>query len=181
MTAKFNTAADLLVHYATVKARLGGSPAKPVVNMEAIRPAKQETPVIEVKRIPVPLKIMPVPTVAIRPEDVKITFDEVKALVCANTGYHSRELFANRRFKDLCEVRHLAWSLARKFCVHMSLPQIGRASGGRDHTTILHGCKKGIYHELYESLCMELEALLDRKIAANAKLIEEAEKEKEGA
>jgi chromosomal replication initiator protein len=37
--------------------------------------------------------------------------------------------------------RSVAMYLARKLTDH-SLEQIGRAFGGRDHTTVLHGCRK---------------------------------------
>ena len=37
--------------------------------------------------------------------------------------------------------RQLAMSLAKELTSH-SLPEIGDAFGGRDHTTVLHACKK---------------------------------------
>lgn len=185
MIAKFATAEELMAHYAVVRARLRAPSTGPIVNMKAMFPQKKKEKVVEVKKEPVPepksaTPMVRMPSVAINPNDVRITFEEVTALVCLRTGYHRREIFAPRRKQDLCFSRQLAWALARKFCNHMSLPQIGRASGGRDHTTILHGCKKGVNHPAYQILNDELEEMYNQKFAANLALIEQAELKKEG-
>ena len=178
MIAKFSTAEDLLAHYATIRAKLGTPSIGPVVNQKAMEPKKKKEPVVVVKKEPVPLANLPV--VALKPEEIRIGFEEVVSLVCIRTGYHRREIFAERRVKHLCFSRQLLWALARKFCFHLSLPQIGKLSGGKDHTTILHGCKKGIKHPEYEKLCMELEALYDEKHRVNDLLIQQFEMAKEG-
>jgi hypothetical protein len=183
MIAKFNSAEDLLAHYATVRARIGAPTKGPTINWQAMQVKKKKEKVAEVKEKPAPVIAQPVvrmPAVPINPNDVRITFEEVVSLVCLRTGYHRREIFAPRRKQDLCFSRQLAWALARKFCNHMSLPQIGRASGGKDHTTILHGCKKGVKHPAYQILNDELEEMYNQKFAANLALIEQAELEKEG-
>lgn len=46
-----------------------------------------------------------------------------------------------RRQKVITFPRHLAMYLA-KYMTNRSFPEIGRRFGGRDHTTVLHGCKK---------------------------------------
>jgi chromosomal replication initiator protein len=53
-------------------------------------------------------------------------------------GFNETELFSNRRAHNLCIARHELWWVAQKY-LPWSLPQFGRLSGGRDHTTILHG------------------------------------------
>ena len=43
--------------------------------------------------------------------------------------------------RNLTLPRHIAMSIAKQLTSH-SLPTIGDAFGGRDHTTVLHACKK---------------------------------------
>lgn len=38
--------------------------------------------------------------------------------------------------------RQIAMFVIRDSCPHLSLPQIGRALGGRDHTTVIHALRK---------------------------------------
>jgi len=51
------------------------------------------------------------------------------------------ELVGKRRTRDVAIARQVAMYLARDL-TDMSLPQIGEAMGGRDHTTVMHGCNK---------------------------------------
>ncbi len=51
------------------------------------------------------------------------------------------DLKTSRRQKYLVLPRQIAMYLTRKLTKH-SLPEIGNAFGGKDHTTVLHSCKK---------------------------------------
>jgi chromosomal replication initiator protein len=51
------------------------------------------------------------------------------------------ELRANKRHKNIVLPRQIAMYLTRQL-TQMSLPEIGHAFGGKDHTTVLHSCKK---------------------------------------
>jgi len=51
------------------------------------------------------------------------------------------DLKASKRSQNLILPRQVAMYLARKMTT-LSLPEIGRAFGGKDHTTVLHSCKK---------------------------------------
>lgn len=51
-----------------------------------------------------------------------------------------QEMVSVRRSKPVCRARALVIWLARRH-TSLSLPQIGRQMGGRDHTTILHNCR----------------------------------------
>ena len=51
------------------------------------------------------------------------------------------ELLSAKRNRSLARPRQLAMFLAKELTSH-SLPEIGDAFGGRDHTTVLHACKK---------------------------------------
>ncbi len=51
------------------------------------------------------------------------------------------EMHSKRRTRALVRPRQIAMSLAKEL-TNMSLPDIGNAFGGRDHTTVLHACRK---------------------------------------
>ena len=51
------------------------------------------------------------------------------------------DLLSKRRSRTIARPRQLAMALAKELTNH-SLPEIGDAFGGRDHTTVLHACRK---------------------------------------
>ncbi|GMQ89927.1 MAG: chromosomal replication initiator protein DnaA [Gammaproteobacteria bacterium] len=51
------------------------------------------------------------------------------------------DLHSKRRSRQVARPRQVAMALAKELTTH-SLPQIGDAFGGRDHTTVLHACRK---------------------------------------
>jgi len=51
------------------------------------------------------------------------------------------DLLSKRRTRSITRPRQIAMSLAKRLTAH-SLPEIGKAFGGRDHTTVLHACRK---------------------------------------
>jgi len=65
----------------------------------------------------------------------------IKRAVCELFSMREEVLLSKRRQKDLVEARQIAMWLA-KMHTTLSLPQIGRTLGDRDHTTILHGINK---------------------------------------
>ena len=170
MIAKFSTAEDLMAHYATVRARLHGPALRVAVTLplpepepEPVEPVDPETPIRTMTVEPV------------HPDFIRVNFDEVVALVCKHLGYERREIFADRRMQKLCFDRQMLWALAYRHCPHLSLPQIGRASGGKDHTTVLHGRKRGVNHPDYETLSQALLNLYAEKHRVNNELIAQAE------
>jgi chromosomal replication initiator protein len=56
------------------------------------------------------------------------------------------DLKSSRRQRHLVLPRQVAMYLARKLTKH-SLPEIGNTFGGKDHTTVMHSCKK-IEHDI---------------------------------
>jgi chromosomal replication initiator protein len=50
-------------------------------------------------------------------------------------------MMAKRRNRSVARPRQVAMALAKELTNH-SLPEIGDAFGGRDHTTVLHACRK---------------------------------------
>jgi hypothetical protein len=51
------------------------------------------------------------------------------------------DIMSHRRSRRICEARHAAYRIARDL-TFLTLPQIGRRIGGRDHTTVLHGIRR---------------------------------------
>ena len=51
------------------------------------------------------------------------------------------EMYSKKRSRNVARPRQIAMALAKEL-THMSLPDIGEAFGGRDHTTVLHACRK---------------------------------------
>lgn len=65
----------------------------------------------------------------------------VQKAVCQHFGVSLIDLVSQRRPVRLVEARHVAMWLAKNLTEY-SLPQIGAAFGGRDHTTVLHAVRK---------------------------------------
>jgi chromosomal replication initiator protein len=51
------------------------------------------------------------------------------------------EMHSKRRSRAVARPRQVAMALAKELTTH-SLPDIGGAFGGRDHTTVLHACRQ---------------------------------------
>ena len=51
------------------------------------------------------------------------------------------DLLSQKRNRTIARPRQMAMALAKELTNH-SLPEIGDAFGGRDHTTVLHACRK---------------------------------------
>ena len=50
-------------------------------------------------------------------------------------------MYSKKRSRTIARPRQVAMALAKEL-TSMSLPDIGDAFGGRDHTTVLHACRK---------------------------------------
>ena len=51
------------------------------------------------------------------------------------------DLVSEKRSRSLARPRQIAMTLAREL-TQLSLPEIGQAFGGRDHTTVMHACQR---------------------------------------
>jgi hypothetical protein len=77
----------------------------------------------------------------IGPSRPRPTAQQVIRGFCYAKNVSVTELFSNRRTHAIVLLRHeLFWTLREQ--TTLSLPQIGRAMGGRDHTTVLHGIRR---------------------------------------
>jgi chromosomal replication initiator protein len=70
-----------------------------------------------------------------------ITIEQVQRKVCETFGLKLSDLKAKSRTKTVAFPRQVAMYLARQL-THASLAEIGRAFGGKDHTTVLHAVDK---------------------------------------
>ncbi len=74
-------------------------------------------------------------------QDKPITIDMIQKLVAEYFKIRISDLLSSRRNRSITRPRQIAMSLAKALTRH-SLPEIGNAFGGRDHTTVLHACRK---------------------------------------
>ncbi len=70
-----------------------------------------------------------------------ITVDFIQRCVAEEFGVSLQELKTKRRNKQVVLPRQIAMYLSREL-TDLSLPEIGEMFGGKDHTTVLHSCKK---------------------------------------
>lgn len=77
-----------------------------------------------------------------------VTIDNIQRTVAEYFNIKVSDLMSKRRSRSIARPRQVAMALAKELTNH-SLPEIGEAFGGRDHTTVLHACRK--VKELIES------------------------------
>ena len=69
-----------------------------------------------------------------------ITITNIQKVVAEYFQLRVADLLSKRRSRSVARPRQMAMSLAKELTEH-SLPEIGDAFGGRDHTTVLHACR----------------------------------------
>jgi chromosomal replication initiator protein len=74
-------------------------------------------------------------------QDRLVTIDNIQKTVAEYYKIRVADLLSKRRSRSITRPRQLAMGLAKELTNH-SLPEIGDAFGGRDHTTVLHACRK---------------------------------------
>ena len=70
-----------------------------------------------------------------------VTIENIQKTVADYYKVRVAELLSKRRSRSVARPRQVAMALAKELTSH-SLPEIGDAFGGRDHTTVLHACKR---------------------------------------
>jgi len=70
----------------------------------------------------------------------QVSIDNIQRTVAEYYKIRVADLLSKRRTRSITRPRQLAMALAKELTAH-SLPEIGDAFGGRDHTTVLHACK----------------------------------------
>jgi chromosomal replication initiator protein len=77
-----------------------------------------------------------------------VTVENIQKTVAEYYKIRVADLLSKRRSRSIARPRQVAMALAKELTSH-SLPEIGDAFGGRDHTTVMHACKR--VRELRES------------------------------
>ena len=75
-----------------------------------------------------------------RAQATVISLSNIQKTVADYYQLQIKDLLSPRRTRSLARPRQVAMALAKELTEH-SLPEIGEAFGGRDHTTVLHGCR----------------------------------------
>lgn len=70
-----------------------------------------------------------------------VTINNIQKTVAEYYKIRLADLHSKSRVRQVARPRQVAMALAKELTEH-SLPQIGEAFGGRDHTTVLHACRK---------------------------------------
>lgn len=76
----------------------------------------------------------------LRAQQQSVTIHNIQKVVADYYGLQTREMLGAKRTRSLARPRQMAMALCKELTEH-SLPEIGDAFGGRDHTTVLHACR----------------------------------------
>ncbi len=81
-------------------------------------------------------------------QDKQVSLENIQKTVAEYYKIKISDMMSKRRSRSVARPRQVAMALAKELTNH-SLPEIGESFGGRDHTTVLHACRK--IKELEES------------------------------
>ena len=70
-----------------------------------------------------------------------VSIENIQKTVADYYKIRVADLLSKKRSRSIARPRQVAMALAKELTNH-SLPEIGDAFGGRDHTTVLHGCRR---------------------------------------
>ncbi len=96
-------------------------------------------------------------------QDKQVSLDNIQRTVAEYYKIKVADMMSRRRSRSVARPRQVAMALAKELTNH-SLPEIGDSFGGRDHTTVLHACRKikelretsSDIHEDYKNLLRSL-------------------------
>ena len=71
----------------------------------------------------------------------QVSIENIQKTVADYFKIKVSEMYSKKRFRSVARPRQIAMALAKEL-TQQSLPEIGEAFGGRDHTTVLHACRK---------------------------------------
>jgi len=74
-------------------------------------------------------------------QDKQVSMENIQKTTAEYYKIRVADLLSKRRNRSIARPRQLAMALAKELTSH-SLPEIGDAFGGRDHTTVLHACRR---------------------------------------
>ena len=96
-------------------------------------------------------------------QDKLVTAENIQRTVAEYYKLKLSDLLSKRRSRSVARPRQVAMYLTKQLTTK-SLPEIGEAFGGRDHTTVLHACRtirslQGSSHDIAEDLKILTRAL----------------------
>ena len=74
-------------------------------------------------------------------QDKQVTIENIQKMTAEYYKIRVADLLSKRRNRSVARPRQVAMAISKELTNH-SLPEIGDAFGGRDHTTVLHACRK---------------------------------------
>jgi chromosomal replication initiator protein len=74
-------------------------------------------------------------------QDRQVSLENIQRTVAEYYKIKVSDLMSKRRSRSVARPRQVAMSLSKELTNH-SLPEIGENYGGRDHTTVLHACRR---------------------------------------
>ena len=93
-----------------------------------------------------------------------VTIENIQKTVANYYKIRIADLVSKRRTRSVTRPRQIAMALSRDL-TNYSLPEIGDAFGGRDHTTVIHACKKVIELKEREQIISDDYVLLTRMLS----------------
>ena len=76
-----------------------------------------------------------------KPETRRITPELIISVICEQYGVSQDDMLSKKRSQNIALPRQIAMYLCRDM-TQLSTTSIGQSFGGRDHTTVMHGCDK---------------------------------------
>ena len=74
-------------------------------------------------------------------QDKQVSIENIQKAVAAHYKIRVSDLLSSSRSRSVARPRQVAMALAKELTKH-SLPEIGKAFGGRDHSTVIHAARK---------------------------------------
>jgi chromosomal replication initiator protein len=74
-------------------------------------------------------------------DDRPVTVEQIQKAVCEFYGIRLQDIKARKRTKEIATPRQIAMYVCKKL-TELSLSDIGKAFGGKDHATVIYACKQ---------------------------------------
>jgi hypothetical protein len=157
------TAEDVIANYRAIKAKMAAlKPYQPPVE---IKPEPVAIPIVEREPEPEPIPVVVVAPPRTDAEPAVPTLATIIQCVCRRYRVSAIDIKSARRTAAVVLPRQIVFYFGRSLTL-LSLPQIGRLCGGKDHTSVLHGVRKiARLAQLDADLAQELKDL-EAEIAA---------------
>lgn len=145
---EYTNAADMIEAAKARRAAFFPQPRGVVIPLRAVpEPATPPPPpppvLVELPRLPLPQDRFVKSCLALAPDGVMkpARWLVILRMVVEETGIPMHEIKGETRVPAIARARQIGCYLLRKH-THLSFPLIGERLGGRDHTTVLHGCRR---------------------------------------